>query len=132
MKDLVELLEIERLPAEDIAAQKGRFWIVREGPVLVAGIGLEQYGDLGLLRSLVTAREFRNRGMAARLLNHLMEQARSFGIRELYLLTETAESWFSKKGFEKINRNGAPEGIKGSAEFSRVCPASAVLMFRKI
>ena len=53
------------------------------------------------------------------------------GIRTLYLLTLTAEVYFSAKSFETVERSVVPHGIRDTAEFRDLCPESAVCM-RKI
>ena len=42
--------------------------------------------------------------------------ARGLGIRDLYLLTETAETWFSGLGYETVDRSVLPPGILASDE----------------
>ena len=49
-------------------------------------------------------------------------------VEQLVLLTETAEKFFRAIGYEVIDRRHVPQGIKQSAEFRSLCPASAVCM----
>jgi len=83
---------------------------------------------IDLLRSLAVASDTRSEGLGTALLTQLEEHARSIGITQLYLLTETAEQYFLNKGFNRISRETASENIKTTKEFSDLCPASAVLM----
>jgi amino-acid N-acetyltransferase len=62
----------------------------------------------------------------------LEEQASSTGITTMYLLTETADKYFSKKGYSTITRGEVPDELKGSSEFSHVCPVSAVVMKKEL
>jgi len=50
----------------------------------------------GLLRSLAIAGEYRHRGLGRELVARLERDARADGIAQLVLLTETAESFFSR------------------------------------
>jgi len=50
----------------------------------------------------------------------------------IYLLTETAQGYFEKKGYAVINRGGVPLAVQQSSEFSHVCPVSAVVMRKEI
>ena len=50
------------------------------------------------------------------------------GLDALYLLTTTAQDWFPRFGFERVDRSSTPPEIAGSDEFAELCPASAVVM----
>ena len=54
------------------------------------------------------------------------------GVDDLYLLTETAEPFFAKRGYGAIPRADAPAAIAATEELSSLCPDSAVLMHRAI
>lgn len=58
--------------------------------------------------------------------------ARTGGARELMLLTETAESWFGRLGYERMERDAAPPDVAGSVEFATACSESAVAMRRAL
>lgn len=129
---ITELLSCLQLPIEDISKDLRHFFVVKENERIIGTIGMEKYGELGLLRSMATDLQFRNQGIASQLVEELFRHAKKMGIRTMFLLTETAESYFLKKGFEKIKREEAPDAIKQSTEFSHVCPSSAVLMKKEI
>lgn len=94
--------------------------------------GIEAFGGCGLLRSVVVVEESRGRGYGSGLCDLLIEEAVGRGISELYLLKTTAPGFFEKIGFERIARAEAPGEIRGSTEFSLLCPETAVLMKRAI
>jgi arsenate reductase (thioredoxin) len=50
----------------------------------------------------------------------------------MYLLTETAQPYFEKKGFAAIPRNEVPLAVQQSAEFTHVCPDTAVAMQKEV
>jgi GNAT superfamily N-acetyltransferase len=52
----------------------------------------------GLLRSVVVEPTVRGTGIGATLVDSSEILARDLGINELYLLTETAETWFENRG----------------------------------
>lgn len=125
---LVSLLQSQKLPTEDLPAVPEDFFIATEEDKLVGLIGLERYGTHGLLRSLVVHPDYRNRQIAERLVEHLEETATASGITSLYLLTQTAEKYFRRKGYQTITRSNVPPALVQSSEFSHVCPASATVM----
>jgi amino-acid N-acetyltransferase len=91
-------------------------------------VGLEVYGDQALLRSLGVRAELQGCGHGRRLYEVILGHARALGLRELILLTETAQQLFACLGFEVIGRGEAGAVIGASAEFRSACPASAVCM----
>ena len=120
------------LHTEDITARILRNTIVaRKGPRIIGTVALEAAGSCALLRSLAVLEKFRGQGVADRLMAAVEKSARQMGIRTLYLLTVTAETYFSVRGFETLERSCAPGGIRDTAEFQHLCPDSAVCM-RKI
>lgn len=127
------LLVEARLPVDDLGDLPDlRFRVVRDGERLAGTIGLERYGDVGLLRSLVVAPDRRRSGAGTALVRALERDARSAGIVELVLLTQTAESFFRRLGYAAIERADAPDAVKASAEFRHLCPASAVCMVKRL
>jgi amino-acid N-acetyltransferase len=127
-----QLLLETGLPAEDFAAHLPHFWVVRQNGELAGTIGLEPYGDAGLLRSLVVAPGQRDRGLGSRLCRQMFAHARSLGVRRLYLLTTTAADFFPQLGFCRVERDSVPPKIRGTAEFASICPSTAVCMVADI
>lgn len=102
--------------------------VVGDENQIVGAIGMEIYGPYGLLRSLVVGTDFRNEGLAENLVASVIDFARKSNVKEIYLLTNTAEKYFAKKGFKCTKRDMVPIDIKKSKEFSSLCPASSIVM----
>jgi amino-acid N-acetyltransferase len=123
------LLEQNALPASDLGSSRPQFLVAcADGGARVGAGALEPHGTTALLRSLVVAPSWRGRGLGHRLVKALERQARAAGIRELVLLTQTAEAFFAQLGYGVIERARAPEAVQESSEFRTLCPASAVCM----
>ena len=116
------------LPAAGVAEHLGSFLIAEKGKACVGVGGLEIYGDVALLRSLAVCQEERNSGIGATLLEQLMTNAHSRGVLRLVLLTTTAEHYFLRKGFVRIDRSALSGPITGSKELTGACPSAAVCM----
>ncbi len=93
---------------------------------------MERYGAFGLLRSMAVHPGYRNQHIAASLVQELEKRAESTGIAAMYLLTETASGYFSRKGFIPAERDQVPDAVKSSSEFSHVCPVSAIVMRKSL
>lgn len=127
------LLEGEGLPHADLAIEpRARFWVARDSGRLTGVVGLETYGTFGLLRSLVVATEARGGGLGGRLVEAVEDAARRKGLERLLLLTQTAEKFFSGRGYAVIERTQVPAEVRRSAEFSFLCPASATCMSKTL
>jgi amino-acid N-acetyltransferase len=121
-------LQSAGLPAADVDPRRQEYLLAHEGGALVGTIGLEIHGQDGLLRSLAVAPHQRGRGLAAKLHDGALELARSRGLRTVYLLTTTAESYATRRGFERIPRSEVPPGILALPQFRGLCPGTAVCM----
>ena len=131
--EIKRLLTDSDLHHEDIiTSQLKHFVLGWDGPKLVAVIGLEIKTHSALLRSLAVDADYRNRGIATRLVCKIEDYAKSVEVDTLYLLTLTAEGFFEKCGYRKIARDSVPAGIQETTEFRNLCPASAVCMVRHL
>jgi amino-acid N-acetyltransferase len=125
------LLEYEQLPASDLdESVLDTFLVCRDDKGVVAVVGLEMYGSVALLRSLVVDSQLRGKGLGVQLTEAAEALAKQSGVASIYLLTITAEHFFAKRGYRKVSRTEAPVQIQRSSQFSRLCPSTAVLMVK--
>jgi amino-acid N-acetyltransferase len=129
----VALLESHGLPTSDITDAHLEYFFYAGDDGSPSGIiGLEIYDSSALLRSLVVAEDARGQGVGSALTLKAEQFAASKNIRCLYLLTTTAETFFSRLGYERIDRSAAPAAIVATAEFSQLCPASSAFMYKSL
>jgi amino-acid N-acetyltransferase len=126
---LLSLLENCGLPTTDLTlASLAHFRVARDGDRISAVAGLVALGHVGLLRSVAVAPAQRGQGLASGLVDTLEQEARRLGLTTLYLLTSSAGEFFGRRGYQVIPREEAPAAIRDSAEFTRLCPATALCM----
>jgi amino-acid N-acetyltransferase len=125
---IVNLLQADSLPVEDIAEPGVEFLVLESADGVIACGALERFEGCCLLRSLAVEESHRRIGHAARLCEALMSRAASNLYGDIFLLTNDAADYFARYGFEVFNRRRAPLVIRQSRQFSRLCPESAVLM----
>ena len=99
---------------------------------LRAVAGVETYGDVVLLRSVATEPGSRGQGFARVLCSVLLDGAKQDGMCEAFLLTETAEQFFARFGFQPVPRAVADPKLMASAEFQEGRCASAQLMRKQL
>lgn len=125
---LISLLQSADLPTAGVAEWLPRFIVAEEQGELVGAAGLEVHGEDAVLRSVVVAPSIRGAGLGHRLTERVLAEARGAGLRRVYLLTTTAETYFPRWGFRRISREEASDDVRGSVEFAEACPASAAVM----
>lgn len=129
--DVKKLLESVQLPTIDITSEHmEHFFAAWAGSNLEGVVGVELHGSVALLRSLAVVPSKRSSGLGSELLARVEQYAVEKGVRSLFLLTTTAESYFKKRGYSRLLRETAPEVIQKTAEFTSICPASSVFMVK--
>ncbi len=131
--DVLNLLNATNLPTADLTQEHLRhFWGFAADQTIVALVGLEPRTPFGLLRSLAVSPEYRNRGLGTQLVRHAEAMAQQMGLRELYLLTSSAQEFFETFGYEAVPRGSAPVAIAHTPEFAALCPRSSLLMRKQL
>lgn len=124
-----EILENAALPFSDIGTSHlPDFLVVEKGGAIVGCVGIERYGPDALLRSLAVDASRQGTGQGRHLVEAIEAHARESGIAHLFLLTTSASGFFEDHGYREIARDAAPEALRHSTQFSKMCPASAVCM----
>lgn len=127
------LLQSQGLPVSDITDEHlEHFFFVGSDGSPTGLVGLEIYGTDALLRSLVGDETARGKGLGSALVDHAEQYAASKSVRSIYLLTTTAEAFFKRLGYERIDRSRAPPSIKETHEFASLCPASSAFMVKTL
>jgi len=127
------LLQTSDLSTEDITPEMlEHFLVAHVGNMLVGAAGVDVQGDAGLLRSVVVDENHRGTGIGKLLVEAAEEHARDAGVRELYLLTVTAENFFAGLGYRSVPREQAPPGVAAMEQFSSLCPSSSRFMVKAL
>ena len=130
-RDAVEnLLIYNKLPVAGLSPSLEGFLVAEQGDEIVGTIGLERYAEYGLLRSAAVSSSSQGRGIGRLLVQRLVEDAVSDGVKAIYLLTTTAEDYFPAFGFVRVDRAEVPYEVKQSVEFADACPASAAVLYK--
>lgn len=126
----VSLLISCGLLTSDLAGDGVKLWAAEADGHLVGVVGIEHAGDIGLLRSLAVSKDYQGLGIAKSLCDFVFDHVGKSNVKQLYLLTESAESFFKRLGFSEIARGDAPDSLRVTAQFSSLCPDSATVMVR--
>ena len=132
LSDILALLDQCDLPREGLAAHLSTTLVARNGNEIVGCSALELYEESALLRSLAIKPSYRSRGLGSHLTRAALDLAMLHKVSKLYLLTETAEEFFTKLGFETISRSDVPQEVQRSVEFTTLCPDTATVMTRVV
>lgn len=126
------LLETQHLPLDGVDENLSTTVVAKEGSEVVGAAAVELYADGALLRSVVVDPLLQGRGLGHRLSEAALSLASARGTHTAFLLTTTAEKFFPKLGFEQIVRDEVPASVQASIEFQSACPASAVVMRKRL
>ena len=128
-----KLLSMSNLASSDLtAAHLRHFFGLGTKEELEGIVGLELFDTVGLLRSLAVGSSKRRVGLGSKLVAHAENYARDHAIESLYLLTVTAEDFFTHRGYKRISRKDAPAAIRETTEFCGICPVSSALMVKHL
>ncbi len=132
LEEIYALLKLVDLPTEGVKENIDYFLLlIRQVDTLeeiIGCVGLEMYDQYALLRSAVIHPDHQGKNYGKQLTSAIIAFAKLNGISQLFLLTETAENFFKKLGFFKIDRSRVPEIVKASIEFTTLCDESATTM----
>ncbi len=131
---VVSLMSVCGLPSEDLGVDSGvtLYGAQDDSGALVGSVGLELFDETALLRSLAVSPEYQGRGLGDALLQYAQDAAVAQGVTTLYLLTTTAEDYFSHRGYQRLSRDDAPSAIRNTSQFSGLCPASSAFMKKSL
>ena len=129
---VTDLLRNAGLPLIGVSEAFRTGFVACDGDVVVGAAAIEPYGSVALLRSVVVRQSVRGTGVGRELVAAVQAYAVTIGVRTVVLLTETAEAWFRRLGYETVDRSQLPEAILASDEVAIACAASAVAMRRVI
>jgi len=122
------LLKLNDLPIEGVDDHWRTFVVAWDGDRLVGCGGAEAYQVAALIRSIAVDREYRSHGVGRQIVRNLLDRLSSRGLREFYLLTTTAEEYFKKRGFKRIDRDEVHPQLLSSRELQGACPDTAICM----
>ena len=126
------LLATQHLPLDGIDEHVETMVVAKKGSEVVGSAAVELYEDGALLRSVVVDPMVRGQGLGHRLSEAALNIAKDRGRQTAFLLTTTAEKFFPKLGFEAIARDDVPASVQASIQFRSACPASAVVMRKRL
>ncbi len=123
-----QLLREASLTPEGIGDDVDVLFVARGGGEAVGAAAVELHGQQALLRSVVVEPALRSAGVGERLVRESIVWATRAGATELWLLTIDAERYFERFGFRIIDRAAVAGPVLQSAEFTSLCPATAIAM----
>jgi len=130
---LAKVLAKAELATEDIDEPGRLFWRFENPDQVPLGFGgLEIHGKDALLRSVVTLPPAQGRGIGRGIVVALEVEATALGCRTMWLITTETMRFFERLGYAACDRAAVPEAIRGTRQFSSLCPASATVMTKRL
>lgn len=128
------LLEQASLPTDDLNEAASSYFSVYADDSEIKGVIAMQplTSEYSMLRSLVVTMSARGKGIGHVLVESIEAQSRARGIAEVFLLTTSADRFFAQLGYEVRSRDSVPNCVKEHDQFRTLCPASAILMSKRM
>jgi glycerol-1-phosphatase len=105
-------------------------WVIEGDSGVLATATIETRAGDAYIRGVATREDLRKRHLATQVVAAAVREARGEGAARAWLLTETAEGFFTRLGFSRRERSGLPSWIlEGPAT---ECPEAAVPMGRDL
>ena len=128
---VLALLEANKLPTAGVQDHLEHFLLEFDRAELIACAGLELHDRAGLLRSVAVSENHRSHGLGEKLVQAVLDHAKAHHLSSISLLTETAQDYFPRFGFQISTRDMLPASLHASAEFRGACPDAAIAMTLK-
>ena len=123
------LVQKAGLPVDGLREHFPKGYVVaRADGRIVGAAGLETYGFVGLLRSLVVVDDAQRQELGRELVHDRITAARNSRLAAVYLLTTTQAPFFRELGFVDSDRASLPRALSISPEVSRGFPPSATCL----
>jgi amino-acid N-acetyltransferase len=127
---ILALLERVELPVAGVRKALPQFIVAESDEHIVGVAGLELYDQSALLRSVAVEANWRGTGVGQLLIERALSVTQDRGIKDVFLLTTTADHYFPRFGFTCVSREAVTSDVRASPEFQGACPASAVVMHK--
>ncbi len=108
-----------RRSREQLEMEIENFTVIERDGTIVACAALYVMGEFGEIACVVTHSEYRSSKRAENLLEHLENQAKSLGLKTLFVFTTRTRHWFIEQGFSPANIDNLPAERKNSYNYKR-------------
>ena len=132
LRQVLRLLERCGLPQDGLKTSAALIVVAKDADAVLGCAALEVYGTVGLLRSVAADPAQRSQALGTQLVERTLAHGKHLGLREVYLLTETATAYFPRFGFRPIAREAVAPAIHASVEWTSACPVSAQAMILEL
>jgi amino-acid N-acetyltransferase len=129
---ILKLLNLFKLPVQDVVDNLGNFYVLKENDRMVACVGLEKFETTCLLRSLAIVEDKQGLGLGKFLVEEILKEIKKGGIKTVYLMTTDAADYFEKFNFRVVCRKHVHEDIRNTLEFTTLCPESVLCMCKTL
>src|SRR5579864_2470865 len=119
-ESVLALLHESHLPLDGLD-KTARIVVAKDDGRIVGTAAVEMYPDGALLRSVAVAPGAQGRGLGRKLTEAALRVAREARVPAVFLLTATAEQYFPKFGFARVERGDVPASVQASVEFTTAC-----------
>lgn len=131
--DLAAALAAAGLPTDDLTAPGRHFFRFAVEGEPIGYIGWEEIDQAAaLLRSLLVLPDRRGQGWGAGMTDWALLRLAELGFTDAWVLTTSAEGLALRHGFARVERVAVPEAVRRTQQFAGLCPASTIVLHRRL
>ena len=130
--EIAALLKEVGLLTEGLVQGMPDLYVAEIDGAIIGCAALESDESFGLLRSVGILPAAQRGGIGRQLVDAIHARAGDLGLESVYLLTTTAEEYFPRFGYERVERTEIPKLVTNTAEFSTCSAAGAAILKKKI
>jgi amino-acid N-acetyltransferase len=109
---LKSALHSEHLKLNKTRTAEQKFWRLGPASEPAGFIGVEQYGAVAVLRSVLVTAAYKDKGYGAGLISLVAGKLRHTGAKELWAVTEQAKAFFIHLGWQTRDECDVPEPVR--------------------
>ena len=133
LPSIAALLQCSFLPTVGIALESAKFLVAEtQSNDIIGVLGAQQEGTSTLLRSFAVAESWRSQGVGTALVNTMLTLLLEQNNKQLYLLTETAATYFERLDFQAISREEIPQTLLVQSGLYQACPCSSQCLKKEL
>lgn len=129
---VAELLEQNNLSRSGLTDNNVFLFALFKGDEILGAGALAVIDTFSMLRSVCINKKYQKNRLGSDLCGHLYEKAQALGLKDIYLLTDTAEGFFKKQKFETISRKELPIILEQNVLVQNACSTNSTVMHRKL
>lgn len=117
---------------QDFEARLRHLLVAQNNGRVIGCVGLETVDEIGIIRALVVASEFRGEDIDAQLLENILDYARLNDLKHVYTFVSSGAASLEEIGFKAVPREEVDPRLMSLPNIDEIYPESAQCLVKQI